>query len=89
MEFSYSSDFKKSLEIIKSKNPQLSVKVKKQLHYFQQDARHPSLRTHKLTGNLSNTYSISVDRSIRILYRVKHNRAVFYKIGTHDEVYGK
>ena len=51
--------------------------------------KHPSLRTHKLKGNLVNTWSISVEGNIRLIYTVKNNEAIFFKIGSHDEVYRK
>ena len=88
MDISLTPELKKSLATIKLRDPKLLQKVNKQLKIFQGDMHHPSLATHKLKGNLSDSYSISIERNIRMLFRVSNNkRVVFYLIGTHDQVY--
>ena len=77
------------LKKIKKKNPKLFAKVQKQLRLFEQNHRHPSLKTHRLSGDLSDSWSISITGEIRMLYYLKENKAVFFIIGTHQEVYGK
>lgn len=67
----------------------LSLKIAKQLNLFKQNPKHPSLRTHKLTGELKNLWSISITRKIRMVYIVEGDVAIFTKLGTHDEVYKK
>ena len=68
----------------------LVKKIEKQLKIFSSNHLHPSLRTHKLAGNMSNSWSISIDRSIRMIYTLlPDGYAYFYIIGTHDEVYRK
>jgi addiction module RelE/StbE family toxin len=89
MEYSFSPDLTTDLKKIKRRHPQLLKKLKKQLDLFKENDRHPSLRTHKLKGNLSDTWSISIEGNIRLMYIIKDGDAIFFKIGNHDEVYRK
>ena len=68
----------------------LFSKIEKQIILFEINPKHPSLRLHKLTGNLKNFWSISITRNFRLIYQLKSkDTAYFVDIGTHDEVYGK
>lgn len=88
MDITLSPGFKDDLKRIKKNDPQLLTKIHKQLKLFSENPRHPSLRTHKLTGNLDNSWSISIDRSFRLIYTVSAaGEAYFYSLGTHDQVY--
>lgn len=89
MDVVISPDLNKELKKIKNRDKQLSQKIEKQLILFQQNHSHPSLRVHKLTGSLSNCWSISIDMNIRMLYILNNNEAYFFDIGTHDQVYKK
>ncbi len=89
MNVSFSSEVLKYLKIVKRKNPKLLKKIHKQLALFKENPKHPSLRTHKLEGKLSNSWSITVEENIRILYYLKKDGVVFFLIGTHDEIYRK
>lgn len=89
MDFSFSSEVMSKLKEVKQKQPHLFKKIQKQLNLFKTNIKHPSLRTHKLKGNLSSTWSISIEGNIRMIYTIKDNQAIFFKIGTHDEVYRK
>ena len=75
MEFSVSPELDVRLTKLKSRDKKLASKIAKQLILFQSDHRHPSLRTHKLTGNLGTYWSISIDLHMRMLYiRMKTER---------------
>ena len=89
MEITFSPEVVKYVNGIRKKNPQLLKKINKQLRLFKENPKHPSLRTHKLQGELSNSWSITIERSIRMIYYFPNNRIVFFVIGTHDEVYKK
>ena len=89
MEITFSPEVTKYVNEIKKKNPQLLKKISKQLGLFKENPEHPSLRTHKLQGNLSNSWSISIERNVRMIYCVSNNKIVFFQMGTHDEVYKK
>lgn len=89
MNFSFSTEVTDELKKIKQKHPLLFKKIQKQLKIFNENIKHPSLRTHKLKGNLSNTWSISIEGNVRLIYTIKNNEAIFFKIGNHDRVYRK
>lgn len=68
----------------------LANRIEKQVVLFEENSKHPSLRTHKLTGEPNNMWSISITMSIRMVYiLLDKNSALFVKIGTHEEVYRK
>ncbi len=87
-EITFSESFRKKLQIIKRKNPILLKKIKKQLQQFSKNPKHPSLRIHKLEGKLKNTWSLSVDMNVRILF-IEDIEYYFFDIGTHNQIYRK
>ena len=87
MDIEISLDLDKELRRLKSKDGQLVKKIEKQLKLFQQNHLHPSLRTHKLSGNLDNMWSISIDKNQRMLFFLDSSGVYFFDLGTHDEVY--
>lgn len=75
---------------LNKKDKKLVVKIEKQIKLFETDPKHPSLRTHKLTGNLTNRWSVSISRGLRMVYVILDNDvAYFVDLGTHDQVYKK
>lgn len=90
MRFKLSASVQKEINNYHKRNPELTQKIKKQLEAFSLNRLHPSLRTHKLSGKMSNSWSISINRNVRMLYALLPGGfAYFYMIGTHDEVYKK
>ncbi len=91
MKIDFSPDCQKTLSQIKRKHHVLFTLVTKQLICFQQQPDHPSLRLHKLKGRLQDTWSISINKSVRMVFYYRQlngvKRAVFIAIGTHKEVY--
>ena len=86
----FSRDFDKKLEKLIHSQPKLLNKVVKQIKIFQFDHKHPSLRNHKLSGILTNCWSVSVNMNIRMMYKIRADgTAYFFDIGTHNEVYRK
>lgn len=80
----------KEILLIHKKDKRLALRIEKQLLLFSQNPKHASLRTHKLSGNLDNMWSISITMSIRMVYLLKEkDLALFVKIGTHGQVYSK
>lgn len=67
------------------KNPPYGVKLEKALYLLRTNCKHPSLRLHKLSG--TENYSISVDKSIRIILHFDGEEIFLLRIGTHDDVY--
>lgn len=78
--------FLKKLRLLSKKDPKLVRKIQQQLKTFQIDPKTPSLRVHKLRGNLSHTWSISVTSSFRLLY-IHDSEYYFFDMGEHDDIY--
>jgi addiction module RelE/StbE family toxin len=90
MKLTLTPDILKELNKIKQKDRKLVEKIEKQLILFKGNPRHPSLRLHKLTGNLGDYWSISITKSIRMIYEIVDEDIIYFiDIGTHDEVYKK
>lgn len=87
MNFSLSPKLKIQLKNIKQKDTKLFRKIQKQLKLFQENHKHPSLRTHKLKGAINEKWSISIEENLRMLFYIKFGEAIFYILGNHDEVY--
>jgi Txe/YoeB family toxin of Txe-Axe toxin-antitoxin module len=82
----FSPDIYRKLQKLRTKDTILFKKVHKQLKIFQQDPLHPSLRLHKITREVENVWSISIDKSIKMLYTESAEDVYFFEIG-HHEVY--
>ena len=89
MQIQFSEEVDHELKKIKQKDQLLTKRIEKQLVLFQENPRHPSLRLHKLSGELSELWSISISKSIRMVYIQDEDIAYFVDIGSHDEVYRK
>ena len=87
--FLFSPKFIKKLKGIVRTDRKLNQLIKKQLNLFKSSPKHHSLRLHKLRGNLSNTWSISVNKSFRLVYVEEGNSYYFFDLGFHDEIYEK
>ena len=68
MEVVWSSGFKRSFRKITKKNPQLKNQIVKVLRLLADDPFTPSLKSHKLTGDLSGLWSCSVTYDCRIIF---------------------
>jgi len=82
----FDQNFINKLQKLKKQNPTLYFKIHKQLSLFKENPRHPSLRTHQLKGKLKNVFSISVDRSFRLVY-IKNGEYLFFDFGFHSQIY--
>jgi addiction module RelE/StbE family toxin len=84
---SYSSHFVKALK------KRLTNKISERrffqkLEVFIKNPFHPSLKTHKLSGDLEGYWSFSIEYDLRVIFYFSSNtKVVFADIGTHDEVY--
>lgn len=77
----------KQLSGIQKKNAKLYKRILKQLNLLQQNPKLKSLRLHKVTQEVKNSWSISITKSFRMIYTETETDYYFYKMGTHDEVY--
>ena len=73
------------------KKPAFILDVQEALVLLEEDAFHPHLKTHKLTGKLQGSFACSAGYDLRIVFSfVKHEgrEAILLEtIGTHEEVY--
>ena len=76
----YSPEFLKQWRKI-PRNIQNKAKEKEQL--FREDCFHPSLKTHKLKGTLSDQWSFYIAYHWRIVFYLEGNKAIFTTVGTH------
>lgn len=86
---SFSEKLLLKLSKIRTKDFRLTELIKKKIIFFKNNPNHPSLRKHKLTGNLNNHWSISINKSLRMIYIEMEEEFYFIDIGTHDQVYKK
>ncbi|MBO0348999.1 type II toxin-antitoxin system mRNA interferase toxin, RelE/StbE family [Phormidium pseudopriestleyi FRX01] len=88
MEVSFSSAFKRAFKKKIKGNQDLKTRFWQKLELFIVDPFSPSLKTHKLSGELKDLWSFSVGYDERVLfYFTEDEKAVFVDIGSHDEVY--
>lgn len=77
----YTSRFVKDFKKLPKDKQRLAVKREK---LFKENPFSPTLRTHKLSGQLQGYWSFSITYSDRVLFRFESkNEAIFYKIGSH------
>ena len=73
------------------KQPAAAGAIRQTLVQLEADAFHPSLRTHKLKGDLSGCWACSAGYDLRIVFefvqRDGSEAILLLSVGTHDEVY--
>lgn len=84
-EIVFSKRFKQDLVKLLNRNPQLKDRICKQIETLSSNPKHKSLRVHKLSG--TNNWSLSVNMSIRIIFKIKDECILCTRIGKHEEVY--
>jgi len=85
----------KSLRVYKRlirQNPQLRVAIEATLRQLMNDPFHPTLKTHKLSGEFQGIWSASIDYKYRILFEFtimnnSENAILLLNLGNHDDVY--
>ena len=93
MEVVWSSGFKRSFRKITKKTPQLKNQIVNVLRPLADDPFTPSLKSHKLGGNLAGLLSCSVTYDCRIIFNFSEDEELLemvillIDIGSHDEVY--
>lgn len=88
-EILYTESYLKRAEKFFKKHPEIIPQYEKTLKLLELNPAHPSLRLHKLHGNLSELYSVSINISYRICidFIIDEDRIIPVDIGTHDEFY--
>ncbi|MDA1274256.1 MAG: type II toxin-antitoxin system YafQ family toxin [Verrucomicrobia bacterium] len=87
-EIAFSSSFKRAFKNrIAGRKPR-EKRFWRQVEIFRDNPHDPRLRTHKLSGDLREYWSFSIESDVRVVFQfAPENRAVFQDIGSHDEVY--
>lgn len=80
--------FLRILKKWRKKHPELVDRFQQKLTLFTNEPFHPSLRTHSLSGNLAEYWSISINYEQRLVFKfLSDTKVLLIDIGTHDEVY--
>ena len=86
-----SAAFVRAARRLVKKDPQGAPVFHAALTSLAEDAFQPSLKTHKLKGELAGRWACSVGYDLRIVFRfVQHEGTeaiLLQTVGTHDEVY--
>ena len=91
-----SSHFAKKAAKFLKMHPELILTFKQKLIDLSNDPLTPHLKTHRLKGQLSGSYSCSLTYEHRIIFKIFNNYNIngeienvilLETIGTHDEVY--
>ena len=82
-------EFDKKIKKFLKKHHDMYPKVVITMTLLADNPFHPSLRLHKLQGNLADYHSVSMDMSYRIVieFIIKDGQTIPIGIGSHDEVY--
>jgi len=85
------TSFKRAARKHTKRHPESTNRIQQALEALSADAFSPSLRTHKLKGDLSGVWSCSAGKDLRILFEFingENGEAILLlAIGSHDSVY--
>ena len=88
IEIGFSSSFKRVFKKRIRGNEKLEPRFWERLEKFAKNPFYPTLRTHKLSGELDELWSFNVEYDCRVIFKfLGENRVLLIDIGTHDEVY--
>jgi mRNA interferase YafQ len=93
MQVVWGRGFTRSFKKITKRNPHLRDRITEVLILLAEDPLTPSLKSHKLTGNLEGLWSCSVAYDCRIIFDFSEEDDVveifilLVNSGTHDKVY--
>ncbi|MFM7365974.1 MAG: type II toxin-antitoxin system YafQ family toxin [Cuspidothrix sp.] len=86
-----SSAFIRAARKILKKQPEITENFQSILELLSTDPFHPRLKTHKLKGDLQDSWASSAGYDLRIIFTfVEHEESqaiLLESLGTHDEVY--
>lgn len=88
-EIRLTDDFKKRAAKFIKQHKDMYDRYEKTMRVLGENPFHPSLRLHKLKGNLGEYYSISINMDYRIImeFMIVDKVITPINIGAHDEVY--
>ncbi len=81
--------YKKRVKKFLKKHPDMFNRYAKAMAILEVDPFHPSLRLHKLKGNLNEYHSVSINMEYRAVidFLVVDEEIIPIDIGSHDDVY--
>lgn len=86
-----SSAFLRAAKKYSKASPESAESLRSALQLLEADAFHPRLKTHKLSGQLKDSWAASAGYDLRIVFKFvtrEGSEAILLEtIGTHDEVY--
>lgn len=87
--FIITDEYEKRLKKFFKRHPDMLKRYSKAVMILELDPFHPSLRLHKLKGNLHEYFSVSINMEYRIVidFIIKENEIIPIDIGSHDDVY--
>jgi proteic killer suppression protein len=85
----FTQSYNKRAKKFFKRHPDLIPQYSKTLKLLEANPFHPSLRLHRLHGNLSELYSVSINISYRIsvYFMIENDTIVPVDIGSRGEVY--
>jgi addiction module RelE/StbE family toxin len=85
-ELIFSDSYLKKEQKFFKKHKELLDRYKKVLHILSVNPNHPSLRLHKLQGNLKEYYSVSINMQYRVVinFIIEDGKIIFIDIGGHE-----
>lgn len=88
-EIIYTDSYLKREKRFFKKHPELISQYEKTLRLLELNPSHPSLRLHKLQGQVSELHSVSINISYRIsiYFMVDEDKIVPVDLGSHSEIY--
>lgn len=87
-EVAFSLSFQRAFKRRIKGNAALETRFWERLELFQNNPFDQKLRTHKLSGQLKDLWSFSIQYDLRVVFSfLEGDRALFVDIGTHEEVY--
>jgi addiction module RelE/StbE family toxin len=89
----FDESFRRALKKRAKNRPDLQAKISEVLSLLEIDPFSPSLKTHKLQGELKGLWACSVEYDCRIVFQFEkfdgetEEAIVLIDVGSHDEVY--
>ena len=93
MKIVLSPHFTRTFKKVVKRQPDLQLKIEKSIKLLEKNLYHPSLFTHKLSGDLEGLWSCSCGFEYRIVFSLekitgsKGQIILLIDIGTHEEIY--
>jgi addiction module RelE/StbE family toxin len=88
IELVWGTDFKRVFKKLIRQNPVLRENLFNVLKLFQNEPFHPSLKTHKLSGQLKGLFAFSLSYDWRVVFKFTgKDEALLITMGPHDKVY--